>query len=137
MTVDAYDWVMVPNALGMILYADGGYIATKPYAAGGGLHPQDEQLLRGLPVLAADRKPGRTPVRSTRCTGTSTTGTRTGCATTRASAARSRPGKLAAKRTGGRCARIGGEFSGWVVSGRTRDSRLDRDLRARCQNTRA
>jgi deoxyribodipyrimidine photolyase-related protein len=36
MTVDAYDWVMVPNALGMILYADGGYIATKPYAAGGG-----------------------------------------------------------------------------------------------------
>ncbi len=36
MTVDAYDWVMVPNTLGMILYADGGYIATKPYAAGGG-----------------------------------------------------------------------------------------------------
>ena len=36
MTVDAYDWVMVPNALGVILYADGGYVATKPYAAGGG-----------------------------------------------------------------------------------------------------
>ncbi len=36
MTVDAYDWVMVPNALGIILYADGGGIATKPYAAGGG-----------------------------------------------------------------------------------------------------
>ena len=36
MTVDAYDWVMVPNALGVILYADGGYVTTKPYAAGGG-----------------------------------------------------------------------------------------------------
>ncbi len=36
MTVDAYDWVMVPNALGIILYADGGYVATKPYAAGAG-----------------------------------------------------------------------------------------------------
>ena len=36
MTVDAYDWVMVPNALGIILYADGGFVATKPYAAGAG-----------------------------------------------------------------------------------------------------
>ncbi len=32
-TVDAYDWVMQTNALGMALFADGGVLATKPYAA--------------------------------------------------------------------------------------------------------
>jgi deoxyribodipyrimidine photolyase-related protein len=34
MYLDAYDWVMAPNVLGMILFADGGFFATKPYAAG-------------------------------------------------------------------------------------------------------
>ena len=33
--VDAYPWVMAANAVGMALYADGGRMATKPYAAGG------------------------------------------------------------------------------------------------------
>jgi deoxyribodipyrimidine photolyase-related protein len=32
---DAVDWVSLPNALGMSQYADGGVIATKPYAASG------------------------------------------------------------------------------------------------------
>ena len=31
--IDAYDWVMVPNVIGMGQFADGGILASKPYAA--------------------------------------------------------------------------------------------------------
>jgi len=33
--IDAADWVMVPNIIGMATHADGGLLMTKPYASGG------------------------------------------------------------------------------------------------------
>ena len=33
--IDAYEWVVLPNVLGMSTFADGGVLASKPYVAGG------------------------------------------------------------------------------------------------------
>jgi deoxyribodipyrimidine photolyase-related protein len=33
--VDAYEWVVLPNVLGMSTYADGGVLASKPYVSSG------------------------------------------------------------------------------------------------------
>ena len=32
---DAYEWVELPNTLGMVMFGDGGLLASKPYAASG------------------------------------------------------------------------------------------------------
>ena len=61
--VDAVEWVELPNTLGMSQYADGGFLASKPYAARA-LYPADEQLLRRVPISSRRRRPGRMPVPS-------------------------------------------------------------------------
>ena len=33
--IDAYEWVELPNTLGMVFYADEALMASKPYAASG------------------------------------------------------------------------------------------------------
>jgi deoxyribodipyrimidine photolyase-related protein len=76
MYVDAYDWVMAANVLGMSLYADGGYMATKPYAA-------TSTYIRKMSKYCAgcrfDPDQNRwTRARSTTCIGTSSADTRSG-----------------------------------------------------------
>ncbi len=48
--VDGYDWVMVPNVVGMSQHADGGVLATKPYTSAGAYLNRMTDYCGGCPL---------------------------------------------------------------------------------------
>ena len=54
---DAYEWVEMPNVVGMALYADGGFLASKPYAASGAYINRMSDYCGGC-AYDVDRKDG-------------------------------------------------------------------------------
>ncbi|WP_422017729.1 cryptochrome/photolyase family protein [Roseateles sp.] len=53
--VDAVEWVELPNTLGMSQYADGGLMASKPYAASGQYIARQSPLCRSCRYRPAER----------------------------------------------------------------------------------
>ncbi|MFJ3670913.1 cryptochrome/photolyase family protein [Streptomyces sp. NPDC090106] len=53
--VDGYDWVMLPNVVGMSQYADGGRMTTKPYTSGGAYVNRMSDLCGPCPYRPTER----------------------------------------------------------------------------------
>ena len=73
---DAYEWVELPNVIGMSQFADGGVLASKPYAASGAYINRMSDYCGVVPLRREAEDRAATPARSTRSTGISWTGTR-------------------------------------------------------------
>jgi len=52
---DAYEWVELPNTLGMSQFADGGLLASKPYAASGAYIHRMSDYCRGCRYKVAQK----------------------------------------------------------------------------------
>ena len=56
---DAYQWVELPNVTGMILFADGGYLASKPYASGGAYINRMSNYCKGCHYSVSKKEGGQ------------------------------------------------------------------------------
>jgi deoxyribodipyrimidine photolyase-related protein len=57
-SIDAYEWVMVPNVLGMGQYADGGIMMTRPYVSSNTyLEKMSRNTLKGNVILKKNEYP--------------------------------------------------------------------------------
>lgn len=67
---DAVEWVELPNTHGMAIFADGGVLASKPYASSGDYIDRMSDYCRGCSYDVKQRRV-QPPARSTICTGRS------------------------------------------------------------------
>ena len=73
---DAYEWVEMPNTRGMALFADGGVVGSKPYAASGAYINRMSDYCGGCHYNVKDAVGERGCPFNAHCTGTSWPGTR-------------------------------------------------------------
>ncbi len=94
--VDAYEWVELPNTLGMSQFGDGGLLGSKPYISSGAYIDRMSDYC-GQCRYDVKKRVGEDACRITRSTGISSRGTKASLATTSGCACRTRHGRSKAR----------------------------------------
>ena len=66
--IDAIEWVEMPNTRGMSQYADGGFLASKPYVSSGKYVQRMSDYCQGC-AYDVDQRHSDNACHSTACTG--------------------------------------------------------------------